>query len=40
MVEVGVQGEHAREGVVGREGDLERLVAAGGLGAQGLDVAA
>ena len=40
MVEIGVQGEHAREGVVSREGDLECLVAAGGLGAQGLDVAA
>ena len=40
MVKVGVQGEHTREGVVGREGDLQCLVAAGGLGAQGLDVAA
>lgn len=40
MVKVGVQGEHTREGVVGRKGDLQRLVAAGGLGAQGLDVAA
>lgn len=40
MVVVGVEGEHAREGVVGREGDLQRFVAAGGLGADGLDVAA
>ena len=40
VVVIGVEGEHTRESVVGREGDLQRLVAAGGLGAQGLDVAA
>ena len=40
MVKVGIQGEHAREGVVGREGYLERFVTAGGLGADVLDVAA
>ena len=39
MVEVGVQGEHAREGIVGRERHLQRLVATGGLGADILDVA-
>jgi len=40
VVVVGVEGEHAREGVVGREGDLQGLVAAGGLGGDVLDVAA
>ncbi len=40
VVVVGVEGKHAREGVVGRERYLQGLVAAGGLGAQGLDVAA
>lgn len=40
VVVVGVEGEHAREGIVGRKGNLEGLVAAGGLGAQGLDVTA
>lgn len=40
MIVVGVQREHAREGVVGREGDLQSLVAAGGLRGDVLDVAA
>lgn len=40
MVEVGIEREHAREGIVGRERHLDGLVSAGGLGAQGLDVAA
>ena len=40
VVVVGVEGEHAREGVVGREGDLQGLVAAGGLRGDVLDVAA
>ena len=40
VVVVGVQREHAREGVVGREGDLQGLVAAGSLGGDSLNVAA
>ena len=40
MVEVGVQREHAREGVVGREREFQSLITTGRLGAQHLDVTA
>ena len=40
MVKVGVQREHTREGIVGRERHLDGLVSAGGLGADSLYVAA
>ena len=40
MIVVGVQREHAREGVVGREGDLQGFVATGGLRGDVLDVTA
>ena len=38
-VEVGREGEEAREGVVGHEGELEGAVATGGIGGAGGDVA-
>lgn len=40
MVEVGVEGEHLAVGVVGREADLDGLVARGGLRGEVLNVAA
>ena len=40
MVEIGVEGEHLAVGVVGREADLDGLVAGGGLGGELLDAAA